>query len=276
MDGGGNELPARTAGRVFSTKSPVPGDLVRARREGGTLLVESVLPRQNTLTRADRSGDARLVAANVDLVMAVMSVSEPPFAPGLLDRILVAAEYDRLKAVVVLNKTDLYSGDSEALLADYRVAGYRCRLISCRSGEGIGEVLELMSERVVMMAGPSGSGKTSIARQLRPDLDLQVGEVSPRTARGRHTTTSTKLISLGIGTFLMDSPGVAGYSVDHIPPEHLGGCFPEISALQDGCRFRDCYHDSEPGCAVREALESGRLSPDRYGSYLELLRTARK
>jgi len=280
MDGEGGELPARAAGRVFSTSPPVPGDLVRARRDGGTLLVEAVLPRQNTLTRADRGGDARVVAANVDLVMAVMSVAEPPFAAGLLDRILAAAEYDRLNAVVVLNKTDLYGeGDDEspdALLADYRTAGYRCRPVSCRSGEGVEETMALMLGRVVMMAGPSGAGKTSIARHLRPDLDLQVGGVSPRTARGRHTTTSSRLIPLGPDTFLMDTPGVAGYAIDHIPPEELGACFPEISALQDGCRFRDCYHDSEPGCAVREALESGRLSPRRYGSYLELLHAVRE
>lgn len=280
-DGGGSELPARAAGRVFSTKSPVPGDLVRARREGGTLLVESVLPRRNTLTRADRKGDARVVAANVDLVMAVMSVAEPPFAAGLLDRILAAAEYDRLKALVVLNKTDLYGeedaeGPGGALLADYRAAGYRCRPVSCRSGEGVEEIMDLMSGRVVMMAGPSGSGKTSIARHLRPDLDLQVGEVSPRTARGRHTTTSSRLIPLGPDTFLMDTPGVAGYAIDHIPPEELGGCFPEIAALQDDCRFRDCYHDSEPGCAVREAVESEQLSGARYESYLELLRRVRE
>lgn len=276
MDGGGSELPTRVAGRVFSTKSPVPGDLVQARREGGTLLVERVLPRQNTLTRADRSGDARVVAANVDLVMAVMSVAEPPFAAGLLDRILAAAEYDRLKAVVVLNKTDLDAEGPGALLADYRAAGYRCRPVSCRSGEGVEEIMALMSGRVVMMAGPSGSGKTSIARHLRPDLDLQVGEVSPRTARGKHTTTSSRLISLGSDTFLMDTPGVAAYAINHIPPEQLGGCFPEIAALQDGCRFRDCYHDREPGCAVRGAVESGQLSAARYQSYLELLRRVRE
>lgn len=276
MDGEGSELPARAAGRVFSTSPPVPGDLVRARREGGTLLVESVLPRQNTLTRADRSGDSRVVAANVDLVMAVMSVAEPPFAAGLLDRILAAAEYDRLKAVVVLNKTDLDAEGPGVLLADYRSAGYRCRPVSCRSGEGVEEIMALMSGRVVMMAGPSGSGKTSIARHLRPDLDLQVGEVSPRTARGRHTTTSSRLIPLGSDTFLMDTPGVAGYAIDHIPPEQLGGCFPEIAALQDGCRFRDCYHDREPGCAVTEAVESGQLSGARYQSYLELLRRVRE
>ena len=280
MDGGGGEFPARAAGRVFSTTPPVPGDLVRARREGGTLLVEAVLPRQNILTRADRSGDARVVAANVDLVMAVMSLAAPPFAAGLLDRILAAAEYDRLRAIVVLNKTDLH-GEEDAdgpghLLADYRAAGYRCRPVSCRSGKGVEEIMSLMLGRVVMMAGPSGAGKTSIARHLRPDLDLQVGEVSPRTARGRHTTTSSRLISLGQDTFLMDTPGVAGYAIDHIPPEELGGCFPEIAALQDGCRFRDCYHDSEPGCAVREAVESGSLSPDRYRSYLELLRAVRE
>ena len=280
MDARGKELPAKAAGRVFSATPPVPGDLVQARREGGTLLVESVLPRANTLTRADRSGDARVVAANVDLVMAVMSMKEPPFAAGLLDRILAAAEYDRLNAVVVLNKTDLHEREDtygpEALLADYRAAGYRCRQISCRSGEGVREIMTLMSGRVVMMAGPSGSGKTSIARGLRPDLDLQVGEVSPRTARGRHTTTSTRLISLGPDTFLMDSPGIAGYSIEHIPPKYLGGCFREIAGLQDGCRFRDCYHNREPGCAVREAVESGRLSRDRYQSYLELLRAARQ
>ncbi len=279
MDGEGAELPARAAGRLFIDRPPVPGDVVEARREGGTLLIERVLPRRNTLTRPGRRGTPRTVAANVDLVMAVMSLDEPPFSSSLLDRILAAAEWDRLNAVVVLNKIDLQTeraSSPEEPLADYRASGYTCRRTSCRSGEGIDDVKGLMSGRVVMMSGPSGAGKTSIVRQLRPDLKLQVGQVSPRTSRGRHTTTASRLILLERDTFLMDTPGIAGYDIGHIPPEDLGGCFPEIARLQDRCRFRDCFHDSEPGCAVRRAAEAGDISSVRYGSYLELLRKARE
>lgn len=279
MDEDGTQMQARTAGRVFSSTPPVPGDLVTARRDGGTLLVEKVLARENTLSKPDREGRARTVAANIDLVLAVMSLAEPTFSAGLLDRILVAAEWDRLSAAVILNKVDLKregsSGPAE-LLADYRAAGYPCRRLSCLSGEGIEGAKELITGRVVMMAGPSGSGKTSIARLLRPDLKLQVGKVSPRTSRGRHTTTASRLIPLERNTFLMDTPGVSGYPVGHIPAGDLGGCFPEIAARADACRFRDCYHDREPGCAVRAAEESGELPEARYESYLELLHRARE
>jgi ribosome biogenesis GTPase len=279
MDPEGREMPARAAGRVFASSQPLPGDLVQARAEGETLLVEDVLPRRNTLTRADRKGEPRELAANIDLVLAVMAVLRPEFSPGLLDRILAAAEWDRLSAVVVLNKTDLAadSGGRQParLLEDYRAAGYTCLPASCNTGLGIDGIAELTGGRVVMMTGPSGAGKTSIARRLRPDLDLKVGGLSPRTSRGRHTTTSSRLVHLGRGAFLMDTPGIQGCSVGHIPAGGLGECFPEIRRLSDSCRFRDCYHHKEPGCAVRSAVAEGAVPEGRYRSYLELLERVR-
>jgi len=278
MDGEGREHAATAAGRVFAKTPPLPGDLVEARTEGETLLVERVLKRQNTLTRAGRSGEARKLAANIDLVLAVMAIERPKFSTGLLDRILAAAEWDRLRSVVVLNKVDLAEGKKPGpteLLADYRAAGYTCLATSCSSGRGIDLVAELTEGSVVMMTGPSGAGKTSIARQLRPDLELKVGGLSQRTSRGRHTTTSSRLVHLGRGAFLMDTPGIQGCSVEHIPAEGLGECFPEMRQLSDRCRFRDCYHHGEPGCAVRGAAEEGGMSAERYESYLELLEKAR-
>lgn len=273
MDSRGEEHPARAAGRIFSSLPPVPGDIVVAADQGGTLLVEEIRPRRNTLTRADRGGDSKPVAANIDLVVAVMAVAEPAFAPGLLDRILAAAEWDRLSCLVVLNKTDLRRNGDPGL-DEYRAAGYRCLELSCAEGLGVSELERTLVDRVVMMAGPSGAGKTSIARCLRPDLQFRVGSVSPRTSRGRHTTTSSRLIPLGHGTLLMDTPGIQGYSVEHIPAGGLGACFPEIAGLADHCRFRDCFHNREPGCAVRDAAENGRISERRYESYIDLLKRA--
>lgn len=250
----------------------VVGDVVRLEPEpGGELFgVLGVEPRRSLLARRVPEGrGARPVAANVDRVVVVTAARNPNPIPQLIDRLLVLAEANSIPAAVVINKIDL---DSAGALGDrLRAAGYPVHRTSVKSGEGVAELAEALAGRVSVVTGPSGAGKSSLLNAVEPGLRLLTREVSAKVGRGRHTTVSAVMIPLSGGGFLMDTPGFSDVGLWGIDARDLAHCFPEMRPLADQCRYGDCRHVSEPGCAVREGVEEGLVGADRYGSYRALL-----
>lgn len=258
-----------------TTGNPVCGDRVKVIKDRGSWYVEEVLKRKGVLERTSPLGKQQILAANIDLVLVVASISSPPLRRGFIDRALASAEWNRLPAAIILNKIDL-AGNSDA--ADPRelkrvygeIAGYRVITTSAVTGEGVEEFKELIHGKTVALAGISAAGKTSLIKAINPDLELRVGAVNVKTTKGRHTTVSARLIRLEEETFLMDTPGLRAFSVDHIPTEQLKFCFREFMDHGD-CKFRDCLHETEPECAVLNAVNKGEIDRERHISYLKLL-----
>ncbi len=236
-------------------------------------------PRRTKLSRKISTGTRELeqvVAANIDNLVIVSSVADPPFRPGLIDRYLVAAAKGDLTPIICVNKVDL--GGLEELrevLDTYRDLGYPVVLTSAKTGQGIEELRERLRDRTSVFAGHSGVGKSSLLRMLVPGIQVKVAEVNPRTGRGRHTTTAAELVRLPDGGYVIDTPGIRQFSLWDLTEEDVRQFFVEIARYSVDCRFADCSHTVEPGCAVRAALEQGYLHPRRYESFLRLLEEAR-
>jgi ribosome biogenesis GTPase len=250
----------------------VVGDLVRVEPEpGGEVFgIVGVEPRRSLLARrVPESRGARPVAANLDQVFVVTATISPDPIPQLIDRLLVVAEANSLPATVVLNKVDLDSGLS--LERRFRSAGYEVFRTSAKSGEGIAPLRVALAGATSVVTGPSGAGKSSLLNAIQPGLRLRIGELSARVRRGRHTTVSAVMVPLDGGGYLMDTPGFSDVGLWGIEARELAECFPELRSLLGECRYADCRHVSEPGCAVRAAVGAGRVAPDRYESYRVLL-----
>jgi ribosome biogenesis GTPase len=279
LDGEGEAVTAQVSGTVYRDCHPVVGDVAEVSGSRKDPVVTGIRPRTSVLERTAPLGERRqVIAANVDAVLVVASFESPPFRRGFVDRTLVSAGWRDLESWLVVNKVDLVSTDGdravlERILADYGPGGAGCRVfaVSCVTGRGIEPLGAALEGLTVVMTGQSGTGKTTLAGCLNPSLDLVTGRTNLKTGKGRHTTVKARLLPLGRDTFMIDTPGLRMFSVDHVPADELRDCFREFRDLQGDCRFRDCLHDSEPGCAVREAVESGRVSPERYSSYLGLL-----
>ena len=245
----------------------VVGDRVRLEADDGELQgIIAVEPRTTVLERRVPGGrGTRAVAANVDQVLVVTASRDPAPVPQLIDRLLVLAEADELTAAVVLNKVDLDPG--EALARRFEAAGYPVYRTAAKAGTGLEMLRDRLAGRVSVVTGPSGAGKSSLLNAIQPGLRLRIGEISEKARRGRHTTVSAVMIPLEIGGYLVDTPGFSDVGVWAIDPRELASCFPEMRPFIGECRFPDCRHLHEPGCAVRAAVETGALQPDRYQSY---------
>ena len=271
----GTEVDVRVPGRLFRGWSPATGDRVSVTLppEGGCIL-EGVEPRRNTLERSVMGGTTQVIAANIDIALVFVSLRDPELRRGFVDRCLAAAAWHSIEPCVAVNKIDLARDGDSLLLADLerdcRRAGATYAGLSCRTGAGTELLRSLLEGRTVVMSGPSGAGKTTLAGILGGRDDLRIGAVSLKTGKGRHTTVGARIVPLGGGTMLIDTPGLRVFPIEQIPPARLQDCFREFEAFTDSCRFRDCAHVSEPGCAVRGASEGGLISVERYASYLEL------
>jgi len=245
-----------------------------AEKGGGDLwTIEQIAPRRSVLARRAPGGRVgeRVVAANVDQVVVVFAVRHPDPHRRMIDRCLTIAEGNGLRAELVINKIDLVDRESaEASLHDYAAAGYRIHFTSARTGVGLEALRESLAGRTSALAGPSGVGKSSLMNALYPGLDLRVGAISPSVDKGRHTTVGAWMHPLPDGGYVVDTPGLREVGLWGLPSEHLDACFPEIRPYLGSCQFRDCAHIAEPGCRVREAVESGHVSRERYDSYLKL------
>lgn len=254
------------------TPRVVVGDLVDLEPEtGGSLYgITGVAPRRTLLERRVPEGrGARPVAANIDEVFVVAATRDPAPIPQLIDRLLVVAEANSIPAALVLNKTDLDPGD--ALAAQYRAAGYVVYRTSVKSGEGIAELRDALTRGTSVVTGPSGAGKSSLLNAIQPGIMLRVGEISRKVRRGTHTTVGAVMIPLDAGGYLVDTPGFSEVGLWGIEPRELASCFPEMKPLIGHCKYGDCRHVSEPGCAIRAAVDRGDIAADRLGSYHSLL-----
>lgn len=252
----------------------VIGDRVRIEAGGDAFTVEEVEERSTTIVRRGPSGHRRkVVAANVDRLVAVMAAAEPAPRLELIDRLLVLAEADDIEGVLVVNKVDLpgQRPAADEIAELYRSVGYRVLLTSAPTGEGIDELKSLLCSGTSALVGPSGAGKSSLLNAVQPGLQLRTGALSRKVARGRHTTVSARLIPLDCGGTVADTPGFSDVGVWGVEKDEVELCFPEIRALAGRCRFQDCAHAVEPDCAVLEAVEEGRIAESRYRSYRVLL-----
>jgi len=236
--------------------------------------VQSVEPRRNLIERIDMRGRAEPVAANIDQ-LAIMVAAEPAPDWFLVDRYWAGAVLKDLGGLIIINKLDLGTEAIQPELTTYRNLGLNCAEVSSHSGAGIAELRSLLVERVTLLVGQSGVGKSSLVNALAPEAAAQTAELT-RDVEGRHTTTTARWYPLGEGSAIIDAPGVR----DFAPPAHLVRAaergFIEIHALSVNCRFKDCRHMEEPGCAVRAAVERGQIAPRRYESYRRLCRLYEK
>jgi len=252
---------------------PVAGDRVVWRRsaDGGGVIV-ALLPRDSLLSRPDRRGDPHPLAANIDL-MVIVGAPTPVLDLGLIDRYLVAAEELSITPAVLVNKDDLLNPQQreelELRLQDYQRIGYPTLFASAKRDDGLDQLMEHLDGRTSVLVGQSGVGKSSIINHLLPVQPAREGELT--RGLGRHTTSTTTLYHLPSGGQLIDSPGVRQFSLWHLPPQSVGEGFAEIRPLLGHCRFRDCRHLKEPGCALREAVENGTVSERRFKSYLRII-----
>lgn len=258
---------SRTGARV------VAGDRVRMSHagQGEGWVIEEVEERKSELVRAAPGGRRpKAVAANLDQVLVVMSVSRPPFRLELADRYLVLAESCGIPAVLVLNKMDLvedFDGDPESVFGMYRSVGYPVIESSAVTGDGLAALSRRMEGRVSTLIGPSGAGKSSLLNALYPDLDLKTAAVSRRGGRGTHTTVNARMLVLDGETRVVDTPGFSDVAAWGVDPGTLATCFPEFLQVRDRCRFRGCSHLHEPDCGVVQAVAAGAIDPRRYESY---------
>jgi len=248
----------------------VTGDRViwRPATEGGVVVAQ--LPRHSELMRPNPQAELRPVAANIDFIVVTVAVEPTPYA-NLIDRYLVAAELSGIEPVILLNKTDLLNDGNRdeilGLLAGYERIGYRVLQASTASAHGLDALKRLLNDRISVFVGQSGVGKSSLINALLPGVDLRVGELSAQTRKGRHTTTTARLFHFPDGGDLIDSPGIREFGLWHLQPERLIEGFREFRPYLGHCRFRDCRHEQEPGCAIKAAIEQHEISESRVRSY---------
>ncbi|HJU66675.1 MAG TPA: ribosome small subunit-dependent GTPase A [Gemmatimonadaceae bacterium] len=271
----GETCPASLRGRLKQgehEKLAVGDDVVveRDERDDAWTIVE-ILPRRSKLARRAPGGGPgeRVVAANLDQVVVVFAIAEPEPHVRMLDRFLVIAEANDLASRVVVNKVELAPGDTH-LFAEYEKIGYPVHYTSVKRGDGLSELKAALRGRVSALTGPSGVGKSSLLNAMFPGLNLRVGEISRSVMKGRHTTVGADLHPLPESGYVVDTPGLREVGLWGLDAREVDRCFPEMRPLLEQCRFGDCTHRVEPGCAVREGVEATAVSRDRYESYLKL------
>lgn len=257
---------------------PVIGDQVelqlhRKRQRGVDGYITAIVPRENRLLRADADGRReRVMAANLDRILVVSALREPGIDFALIDRYILSCELGRIPYGLVLNKMELAPDfRDDPVLEAYEELGIPILATSAKTGEGLDELREWVSDGISYLTGTSGVGKSSLINCLVPGANLVTGEVDRRKGRGKHTTTFSMLVDMPGGGFLVDSPGLRDFYPPKVRPEEVRFGFREIQAMQSHCKFSSCLHDTEPECAILVAVEEGLISPQRYKSYLFLL-----
>ena len=249
---------------------------VEAQGEGAAV-ISHIVPRRNYIVRKSvhKTGHVHIVAANLDQALLVVTLVSPATSFGFIDRFLVTAEAYHIPVTLLFNKTDLYDADGFEYQAEiagmYASLGYPSRTCAATTGEGVAEIDQLLDGKVSLLAGHSGVGKSTLINALVPDLDLKTAEISEFSDKGVHTTTFAEMLDVRTGTFIIDTPGIKELGLVDMPPAELAGYFPEMRALLNQCRYHNCRHVHEPGCAVIEAVDKGKLAVPRYESYLSML-----
>ena len=263
---------------IRSTNPVAVGDnVVFDMREDGTAYIVDILERKNYIVRkaSNLSKQSHILAANLDLCFLIVTISHPVTATTFIDRFLASAEAYRVPVVIVFNKTDLYNDaenkELEYLTALYESIGYKCLHTSTVTNSRIDTLKEMMQGKTSLFAGNSGVGKSSLVNAISPEIAAKVGEISKTHDTGMHTTTYTEMFEFMPDSYIVDTPGVKGFGTFDMEVEEISHYFVEFFELSKDCRYGNCTHTHEPGCAVLEALERGEIAPSRYQSYLSML-----
>lgn len=286
MEDSGIELNCRIKGNFrikgIRTTNPVAvGDIVTVSEAADDAdYITAIAPRKNYIIRraSNLSKESHILASNLDLAILVATLREPVTPTTFIDRFLATAEAYSVSAAIVLNKEDMWDEDdrelADALKNLYTSIGYPVLFVSATTGEGVQQLKEFVTDKITLLAGNSGVGKSSLINALVPGADLRTGEISDIHHTGTHTTTFSEMIDIPGGGALIDIPGVRGFGTIDFAPEEVGHFFPEIFRMSRDCRYSDCKHTGEPGCAVVPAVEDHYISESRYTSYLSILEEA--
>ncbi len=279
----GEQYDCRIKGKFrikdITTTNPIAvGDVVdfEMEPEQGTAVITNLHPRKNYIIRKsiNLSKQAQIIAANLDLALLVVTLASPRTSLGFIDRFLVTAEAYDIPACLVFNKLDLFSDEGLEILQAYKEIyeniGYPCYEVSALEGTNIDHIQALLHDKVTLFSGHSGVGKSSLINRLLPDLALRTHHISEWSDKGMHTTTFAEMFRLPQGGFIIDTPGIRELGIIDIEKQELRHFFPEMRERMHDCRFNNCRHINEPGCAVLEALEDGEIEPSRYESYLSI------
>lgn len=263
---------------IKSTNPIAVGDIVRFEIQStdGTGLITEVEERRNCIIRRSTklSRQTHIIATNIDQACLVATLGFPRTSTGFIDRFLVTAEAYHVPCILVFNKIDLYNKElidyQNSIAEVYRDAGYRCIGVSATQHTNIDELHRLIDGKTTLFAGHSGVGKSALLNALSPDLGLKIGDVSLFSMKGKHTTTFAELFPYGNG-YIIDTPGIKEFGMVDFSKSEISHFFPEMKALLHNCRFANCTHEHEPGCAVKQAVEQGVISDFRYTNYLNIL-----
>ncbi len=261
---------------VRSTNPVVVGDHVVVEPDGDSSAIVDIIPRRNYVIRraSNLSKESHIIAANVDHALLLVTLHSPATPREFVDRFLVTCEAYKVPVTILLGKADLLEGEhhaeAEEFEAVYRDAGYDIIRLSSTEGRGVERVREFISGHTILLAGNSGVGKSTLIGTIAPDIEIRTGEISESHHKGKHTTTFSTMYRVGDG-YIIDTPGIKGFGLIDIDDKELCRYFPEMMRLAPDCRFYNCTHTHEPGCAVRSAVEEGRVAWSRYESYLKIL-----
>ncbi len=279
----GREVDSKVKGNfrlkgIRSTNPVAVGDGVEISVNAeGQALITAIDDRKNYIVRrsTNLSKQSHIIAANVDQAFLVVTVAHPETATTFIDRFLASAEAYSVPVVLVFNKTDLLTPDErhyqEMMVRLYETVGYECRQVSAATGEGTDALREMLGGRVTLLSGNSGVGKSTLLNLLIPGAGARVADISDAHDTGMHTTTFSEMMALPGGGWIIDTPGIKGFGSFDMEPEEIGSYFKEIFHFSKDCRFSNCTHTHEPGCAVRQAVEDHYIAESRYRSYLSML-----
>lgn len=261
---------------VRSTNPVVVGDRVVVEPDGDSSAIVAIVPRRNYVIRraSNLSKESHIIAANVDRALLIVTLHSPATPKEFVDRFLVTCEAYKVPVSIVLGKADTLTGEAAEEAAEftaiYRDAGYKVLRLSSLTGEGVEEIRAMLADHTTLVAGNSGVGKSTLVGAIDPTLDIRTGDISESHHKGKHTTTFSTMYPIA-GGYIIDTPGIKGFGLIDIDGKELCRYFPEMMRLAPDCRFYNCTHTHEPGCAVQEAVKEGRVAWSRYDSYLKIL-----
>ena len=263
---------------IRSTNPVAVGDNVTIiRNQEGTAFISDIADRRNYIIRKSQnlSKQSHIIAANVDQAFLIVTVNYPQTSTIFIDRFLATAEAYSVPAILIFNKTDLLTDEErhyqKMMIELYQTVGYRCEEVSAATGEGIDKIIPLLKDKITLLSGNSGVGKSTIINRIIPNANLRTSHISDAHNTGMHTTTFSEMLPLAEGGFIIDTPGIKGFGTFNMEPEELTSYFKEIFRFSKDCRFSNCTHTHEPGCAVIQAVKDHYISESRYQSYLSML-----
>lgn len=263
---------------IRSTNPVAVGDNVEiALNSEGTAFITHIEERRNYIIRKSQnlSKQSHILAANVDQAFLIVTVNYPQTSTTFIDRFLASAEAYSVPVVLVFNKCDILSDDErhyqQSMIHLYETIGYECREVSATTGEGVDGLHALLKGKITLLSGNSGVGKSTLINKILPEANLRTAEISDAHNTGMHTTTFSEMLELPEGGYIIDTPGIKGFGTFNMEPEELTSYFPEIFHFSKGCKFSNCTHTHEPGCAVLKAIDDHFIAQSRYQSYLNML-----